>query len=77
MVPEQVKVQILTAKEKEEIQAMNATIPPETQQDALEMMLKISGLIRSGANEFLTKEYTYLTVFCGIFSVLIYIATDA
>jgi len=77
MTPEQVKVQILTAKEKEEIQAMNATIPPETQQDALEMMLKISGLIRSGANEFLTKEYTYLTVFCGIFSVLIYIATDA
>ncbi len=51
-------------------------MPPETQEEALQMMEKISGLIRNGANEFLKKEYTYLTVFCGLFSILIYIATD-
>jgi H+-translocating diphosphatase len=40
------------------------------------MMEKISVLIKNGAYEFLKKEYTYLAVFCGIFSILIYIATD-
>ena len=76
MTPECVKVQTLSAKEKQQIQSMNATMPPETQEEALEMMEKISGLIRNGSNEFLKKEYTYLTIFCGLFSILIYIATD-
>jgi len=40
------------------------------------MMLKVSGLIRDGASEFIRKEYTYLAVFCFFFSILIYFAVD-
>ena len=40
-------------------------------------MLKIAELIKNGAIEFLKKEYCYLAVFCGIFSILIYLAVDA
>ena len=40
------------------------------------MMLKVSELIRSGSNEFLKKEYTYLAIFCVPFAVLIYFAVD-
>lgn len=39
-------------------------------------MLKVSTLIKSGAVEFLRKEYTFLLVFCGLFAVLIYITVD-
>lgn len=39
-------------------------------------MVKISGLIRDGAIEFLKKEYLYLAAFCAGFSVLIYFAVD-
>ena len=39
-------------------------------------MLRISDLIKNGAHEFLKKEYTYLAVFCGFFSILIYFAVD-
>ena len=39
-------------------------------------MLKISTLISNGAIEFLKKEYTYLSVFCALFSVVIYLAVD-
>ena len=40
------------------------------------MMKKVSGLIKSGAIEFLRKEYTFLAIFCGIFGVLIYFTVD-
>jgi Na+/H+-translocating membrane pyrophosphatase len=40
------------------------------------MMLKISELIKDGADEFLRKEYLYLSVFCVAFSILIYFAVD-
>ena len=39
-------------------------------------MLKVSNLIKNGAIEFLKKEYTYLAIFCAIFSILIYFAVD-
>lgn len=50
--------------------------PPKTQEEAFNMMLKVSELIKNGANEFLRKEYTYLAVFCFFFSLLIYFAVD-
>ena len=77
MTPDNIKVEQLSEKEKEEIVAMqHKTMPPQTQQEAFDMMLRISGLIRTGANEFLKKEYTYLAVFCFFFSILIYFAVD-
>ena len=39
-------------------------------------MIKISTLISNGAIEFLKKEYSYLTIFCALFSALIYFAVD-
>lgn len=51
-------------------------MPPQTQQECLELMNKISDLIRNGAIEFLKKEYLYLAVFCSIFGALIYFAVD-
>ena len=72
-----VKVHELSDREREELQAHQyARMPPQTQQEAFELMLKVSDLIKNGAKEFLWKEYTYLAVFCAIFSILIYLAVD-
>jgi len=40
------------------------------------MMIKVSELIKSGAIEFLKKEYLYLCIFCGAFAILIYFTVD-
>lgn len=77
MKPDTIKVAQISEKEKQEILAMqHKTMPPQTQQEAFDLMLKISELIRTGANEFIKKEYTYLAVFCFFFSILIYFAVD-
>jgi len=51
-------------------------LPPQTQEEVFNEMIKISTLIKNGAIEFLKKEYAYLGVFCIAFSVLIYFAVD-
>ena len=67
----------LSDRERDELRAsQHARMPPQTQQEAFELMLKVSGLIQNGAKEFLRKEYTYLAVFCIFFSLLIYFAVD-
>jgi len=77
MTKDTIKVAQIPEQEKQEIMAMqHKSMPPQTQQEAFDMMLRISELIRTGANEFLKKEYTYLAVFCFFFSILIYFAVD-
>jgi len=39
-------------------------------------MQKVSDLVKSGAIEFLMKEYLYLGIYCVIFGALIYFAVD-
>ena len=71
------KVAEISEKEKQEILAMqNKKMPPQTKQEAFDLMKRISELIRTGSNEFLKKEYTYLAVFCFFFSILVYFAVD-
>jgi len=77
MTADTIKVAKLSERERDEIMAMqHRKLPPQTQQEALDMMLKISELIRTGSNEFLKKEYTYLAVFCVPFACLVYFAVD-
>lgn len=77
MTKDTIKVKPLSDEDKEKLLSrQQATLPPQTQQEALDLMIKISGLIRDGAIEFLKKEYLYLAAFCGVFSVLIYFAVD-
>ena len=77
MTKESLKVTALSESDKEQMLAkQQAKLPPQTQQEALELMLRISGLITDGAIEFLKKEYLYLAVFCVFFSILIYFAVD-
>ena len=40
------------------------------------MMKHIANLIKSGAITFLQKEYTYLTIFCAVFGVLVYFTAE-
>ena len=71
------KVAEISEKEKQEILAMqHKKMPPQTKQEAFDLMKRISELIRTGSNEFLKKEYTYLAVFCFFFSILVYFAVD-
>ena len=71
------KVAPISEKEKEEILAMqHKKMPPQTKQEAFNLMKRISELIRTGSNEFLKKEYTYLAGFCFFFSILVYFAVD-
>lgn len=77
MTKDTVKVHQLTDRERDELAAsQHARMPPQTQEEAFELMKKVSQLISNGAIEFLKKEYTYLTVFCLIFSIAIYFAVD-
>jgi len=39
-------------------------------------MEKINGYIREGAISFLRKEYTYLSIFCTFFAILLFFAVD-
>ena len=71
------KVAEISEKEKQEILAMqHKKMPPQTKQEAFDLMKRISELIRTGSNEFLKKEYTYLAGFCFFFSILVYFAVD-
>ena len=54
----------------------SANPPPQTQEEAFNLMLKISDRIKTGANEFLKKEYFYLGVFAALFAILVYFAVD-
>ena len=51
-------------------------MPPQTQQECFDLMMKISDLIKDGAIEFLKKEYLWLSIFCIGFALLIYFAVD-
>ena len=62
----------IEALQQEKLQA----IPPQNQEECLNMMMQISKAISSGANEFLKKEYTYLAIFCALFGALIYLLVD-
>ena len=77
MTKDTLKVAPLSDAERDEIQAMqHRRMPPQTQEEAFEEMKKIAELIRSGSDEFLKKEYTYLLIFCAIFAVVIYVSVD-
>jgi len=39
-------------------------------------MKKIADLIKSGAITFLKKEYTYLSLFCIVFAVIVYFTAE-
>lgn len=56
--------------------AENGRIPPQTQEECLALMIELSETIKSGSNEFLKKEYSYLALFCVLFGALIYCAVD-
>jgi len=42
----------------------------------LETMKQVNRYIVEGAGTFLKKEYTYLTIFCGVFGIILIIAVD-
>lgn len=52
------------------------SVPPQTAGEVFELMQKIASLIKNGAITFLIREFTYLTVFCLVFSVLIYFTVE-
>ena len=67
----------LSEKELADIQEKQVErIPPQTQEDCLNLMIQISETIKTGADEFLKKEYTYLALFCALFGALIYLTVD-
>ena len=76
MTKDSIKVGKLTDEEQQELQKEGKSMPPQTEQEVLDMMVKVSDLIKSGAIEFLKKEYTFLAIFCGIFSILLYATVD-
>ena len=76
MTKDTVKVHQLSDRERDELAASHYEMPPQTQQEAFDMMLKVSKAISDGSNEFIAKEYTYLTIFCLFFSIAIYFAVD-
>jgi len=42
----------------------------------LETMKQVNKYIVDGAATFLKKEYTYLSIFCGVFGIILIIAVD-
>ena len=78
MTSEKVKVQKLTEAEVANLKESGKedNMPPQTPEECFDLMLKIAALIQDGAITFLQKEYTYLTVFCALFSVLLYFTAE-
>jgi len=49
---------------------------PWTPEDCTKEMLLVNKFISEGADTFLKKEYTFLSIFCVIFAILILVAVD-
>jgi hypothetical protein len=76
MTADKVKIQKLSAAEEEEFKRDGKELPPQTPEECLSTMIKVSDLVKSGAIEFLCKEYQYLSIFCLFFGALIYGTVD-
>lgn len=73
---ESIKVNQLTGEEIEEKQSKGERIPPQSPAECFDLMLKIADTVKTGADEFLKKEYAYLALFELVFGLLIYAAVD-
>jgi Na+/H+-translocating membrane pyrophosphatase len=49
---------------------------PWTNEACVERMLEVNQAVKDGADTFLKKEYTYLAIFCAVFSVILVCAVD-
>lgn len=49
---------------------------PSTPEACFKLMKHISELVSDGAITFLRKEYLYLQIFCALFAIIIYFATE-
>ena len=76
MTADVIKYKGMTKETKEDLEKEGKPIPYQTPEECLEAMKRVAGLIESGAIEFIRKEYTFLTIFCGAFGTLIYFTVD-
>ena len=65
----EVEMEILKNKKVEKM-------PPQTQEECLNLMLQLAETIKNGSSAFLKKEYSYLGLFCLLFGALIYVTVD-
>ena len=76
MKAEGIQVSQLTQEEIQEKESRGERIPPQSQDECFNLMLKIADTVKTGADEFLKKEYAYLALFELAFGLLIYAAVD-
>ena len=76
MKAEAIQVSELSQEEIQDKQSRGERIPPQSQEECLDLMLKIADTVKTGADEFLKKEYAYLALFELAFGLLIYVAVD-